>query len=42
MCKESLIDFSRCCNGGYIYNGKWINLHQAYGFGWELIEKTSS
>lgn len=26
-----------CCKGGFFYNSKWINVHQAYGFGWELI-----
>ena len=25
---------SRCCNGGYYYNGKWINFKSANGYKW--------
>lgn len=34
-------NISRCCNGGFNYKGKWINIKQAYGFIWtkELIQQ---
>ena len=27
-------NISRCCNGGFSYKGKWINLNSMYGFKW--------
>ena len=27
-------NISRCCNGGYLHKGKWVNIHQVYGFKW--------
>lgn len=35
-------NISRCCNGGFTYKGKWINIKSAYGFKWtkELIRPT--
>ena len=27
-------NISRCCNGGFLYKGKWINVSNAYGFKW--------
>lgn len=31
----SQCNISRCCNGGFLYNGKWINVNKAYGFIWK-------
>ncbi len=28
-------NISRCCNGGFFYKGKWINVSKAYGFIWK-------
>lgn len=28
----------RCCNGGFYRKGKWINITQAYDFGWKFID----
>lgn len=28
-------NISRCCNGGFFYKEKWINITQAYGFIWK-------
>ena len=28
---------SQCCKGGFYRDGKWINIHQAYGYGWKYI-----
>lgn len=28
-------NISRCCNGGFFYKDKWINITQAYGFIWK-------
>lgn len=31
-------NISRCCNGGFYYRGKWINVSQAYGFIWRKLD----
>ena len=28
-------NISRCCNGGFYWNSKWINVSKAYGFIWK-------
>lgn len=28
-------NISSCCKGGYYQKGKWINMTQAYGYGWK-------
>jgi len=32
-------NISRCCNGGFNWKGKWINMNNAYGFTWKYKEK---
>lgn len=32
-------NISRCCNGGFNYKGKWININNAYDFIWKYILK---
>lgn len=28
-------NISNCCNGGYIWKGKWFNIYSAYGYKWQ-------
>ena len=37
----SQCNISRCCNGGFNYKGRWINIKQAYNFIWtkDLIQQ---
>lgn len=30
-------NISRCCNGGFLYKGTWINVTKAYGFIWRKV-----
>ena len=30
-------NINRCCNGGFIKNGKWVNINQSYGYVWKYV-----
>lgn len=31
-------NISRCANGGFYWNGKWLNVSKAYGFTWKKVQ----
>lgn len=31
-------NISRCCNGGYYWKNKWVNISEAYGFIWKKVQ----